>query len=361
MWVSGLDERCCSGMQLLALLAQSDFCRVSRNLMAGTGRTSANRDASRIIEVGERGSGKLECAMSTAEQLWGPFVRLKNILFAMDFSPGSMLAFPFAASIARHYGGNIVMAHIVPDEDYQAVPSASYTAINEMEAELEEALSSPLGNLRDIPHELLFDHGDIRTRLLAVAESRAIDLIVIGTHGWRGVKKLLKGSTAEEIAVLAARAVLTVGPNVARRPDFKRILYATDFSAAAAHAMPYALSLAHAYDASLLFLHVNDWSSEEPPVDATPKTFEFIRDQLRKSGYGKEMVERSQVIVDFGSRTDLILEAANKREADLIIMGLQASGGIKTRIATHLPGSTAYDVTARAPCPVMTVPLGKEN
>ncbi len=299
--------------------------------------------------------------MSTAEQLWSPLVRLKNVLFAMDFSPRSMLAFPFAASIARHYDGKIFLAHIVPDEDYGALPFASHATVNEMEAELEEALSSPLGNLHDIPHELLFDHGSIRARLLAAAEGREIDLIVIGTHGWRGIKKLLKGSTAEEIAFLAARAVLTVGPNVARRSDFKRILYATDFSAAAAQAMPYALSLAHAYDASLFFLHVNDWSSKEPPIDAQPRTLEFVRDQLRKSGYGKEMEERSQVIVDFGPRTDLILEAANNREADLIIMGLHASGGIKTRIAAHLPGSTAYDVTSRAPCPVITVPLGKEN
>lgn len=298
--------------------------------------------------------------MSTAEQLWIPSVRLKNILLAMDFSPASMLAFPFAASIARHYDGKIFLAHVVPDEDYGAVPSSSHAALTRMEAELEEALTSPLGNLHDIPHELLFDHGSICSRLIAAAERCEIDLIVIGSPGWRGIKKFLKGSTAEEIASLATRPVLTVGPKVARISDFKRILYATDFSAAAAHAMPYALSLGHAYDASLLFLHVNDWSSREPPVDATPKTFEFVRDQLRRSGYGKAMEDRCQVIVDFGPRTDLILEVANHREADLIVMGLHAGGGIKTRIAAHLPGSTAYDVTSQAPCPVLTVPVVKE-
>ncbi len=298
--------------------------------------------------------------MSTAEQLWIPFVRLKNILLAMDFSPASILAFPFAASIARHYDGKIFLAHVVPDEDYGAVPSSSHDALTKMEAELEEALTSPLGNLHDIPHVLLFERGNIRSRLLAAAERCEIDLIVIGSPGWRGIKKLLKGSTAEEIAFLATRPVLTVGPKVARRSDFKRILYATDFSAAAAHAMPYALSFAHAYDASLLFLHVNDWNSREPPVDATPKTFEFVRDQLHRSGYGKEMEERSQVIVNFGPSSDVILEVANDREADLIVIGLHAGGGIKTRIAAHLPGSTAYDVASQAPCCVLTVPLVKQ-
>ena len=50
--------------------------------------------------------------MSTAEQLYSASVSLKKILFAMDFSPGSLLAFPFAISIARHYGSKIFVAHI---------------------------------------------------------------------------------------------------------------------------------------------------------------------------------------------------------------------------------------------------------
>jgi nucleotide-binding universal stress UspA family protein len=74
-----------------------------------------------------------------------------------------------------------------------------------MEREMEEALTSPLGSLRDIPHELLFDHGSICSRLLAAADRCGIDLIVIGTHGWHRIKKLLKGSTAEEIASFRTR------------------------------------------------------------------------------------------------------------------------------------------------------------
>ncbi len=299
--------------------------------------------------------------MSTAEQLWSPPVRLRKILYAMDFSPESMLAFPFAASIAKHYGGRIFLEHVVSEQDYHAVPFTSQAMLNQMEAQLEESLTSPSGNLHDIPHELLFDHGSVPSRLLAAAERCEIDLIVIGTHGLRGIKKLLKGSTAEEITSLATRAVLTVGPSVAQRSDFKRILYATDFSAAAANAMPYALSLADAYDASLFFLHVNDWGSKEPPVDAQPKTFRFVRDQLHKFGYGKTMEARSQVIVDFGPRADLILEVVNDREADLIVMGIHTGGGIRTQIAARLPGSTAYDVASQAPCPVLTVPLVRNN
>jgi hypothetical protein len=72
------------------------------------------------------------------------------------------------------------------------------------------------------------------------------------THGWHGMKKLLKGSSAEQIACIARKPVLTVGPHVSRRFGFRVIIYATDFLPAATHALPYAVSLAHTYNASLI-------------------------------------------------------------------------------------------------------------
>ncbi len=293
--------------------------------------------------------------MSAAEQLWIYPIRFKNILFAMDFSPHSLLAFPFAASIATRFGGKIFLAHVVSARDYSSIPPGSQAVLTKMQAEMEEALTSPFGALHDIPHELLLDQGTVSSSLLGEVEKRKIDLIVIGTHGWRGLKKFLKGSTAEEISSLSTRPVLTVGPNASRTSDFKRILYATDFSVPAAQAMPFALSIADAYHASLLFLHVNDWNSKELPVDAQPKTFAFVREQLCKFGYGKEMEKRSEVLVEFGPPTDLILEAATNREADLIVMGLHSRTGIKNRIAARLPGATSYDVISQSPCPVLTV------
>jgi nucleotide-binding universal stress UspA family protein len=292
--------------------------------------------------------------MNAADQLRTTSVQLKNILFAADFSPGSLHALPFAASIARHYDGRLLLEHVAPTDE-PGRPPGKPLSFEHMQSTMEAALISE--KLDGIPHEMLFDRGNISSRLLATAKERGVDLIVEGTHGLRGIKKVLKGSTAEEIIFLATCPVLTAGPRVDRHADFKRILCATDFSPAAENAIPYALSLAEAYHASLLFLHVNDWSSNEKPIDAQPRTFEFVHEQLCRSSQGAAMEARSQVKVDFGPRTDLILEAATDDEADLIVMGLHAGKGIKARIATHIPGSMTYDVIAQAPCPVLTVPL----
>ena len=285
-----------------------------------------------------------------------PLALFKNILFAMDFLPGSLLAFPFAAEIAFRYGAKIFVAHIVPDEDYDAIPSQREVIVHKLQAAMEESLGGgPVASLSEIPHEILFDHGSISSRLLAAADKSKIDLIVIGTHGWQGIKKLLKGSTAEEIASVATKPVLTVGPNVSHRFDFKVILYATDFLKAATHALPYALSLAQIYDAHLFFLHVNDWNSREAPAQAWQTTSNYFRQQLER--HGRVGVMRDfEVVVDFGPTVDRILEQAAKRNADLIVMGLHHRNEIRARIAAHLPGSTSYDVASRASCPVLTVP-----
>jgi nucleotide-binding universal stress UspA family protein len=286
-----------------------------------------------------------------------PLVSFRNILFAMDFSPGSLQAFPFAAGIALQYGGKIFVAHIVTDEYYDAMPSQGETVVRKLKGAMEEALSGgPIASLSQIPYEILLDHGSICSRLLAAADKCKIDLIVIGTHGWQGIKKLLKGSTAEEIACVATRPVLTVGPDVSRRFDFKVILYATDFLPAATHALPYALSFTQSYNARLLLLHINDWNSREAPTQARPKTSEYFRQQLENYAL-PDITENSEAIVDFGPTADRILEHATKGNADLIVMGLHHRDEIKARIAAHLPGSASYDVVSRAACPVLTVPL----
>ena len=292
--------------------------------------------------------------MSSAETSW---VSLDRVLCAMDFSPSSFIVLPFAASIARQYGGELFLAHVVPAEDSSpSVPPTSHVAADQAptQASVEKRMAGMLENLCDIPHEVHLDYGGVPQKLSAIADKCDVDLIVIGSHGFQGIRKLLLGSLAEEIVRSATRPVLTIGPCVSGGPEFKRILFVTDFSAAAVHAVPYAFSLAHTLDASLCFLHVNDWDSGEPPAEAKPKTLEFVREHAGKHGFNA-LGGQSEVMVEFGPRVGSILEIAREREIDLIIMGERSSNSKMARVAAHLPGITAYDVISQAHCPVLTV------
>jgi len=60
----------------------------------------------------------------------------------MDFSPGSLLAFSFAASIAKHYEGVLLLEHVTPVED-AGQTLAWEAAINKMQFVMEEPLLAP--------------------------------------------------------------------------------------------------------------------------------------------------------------------------------------------------------------------------
>ena len=96
---------------------------------------------------------------------------------------------------------------------------------------------------------------------MSVIEEKAIDLLVIGTRGRGGFRKLALGSVAEELLRLAPCPVMTIGPQVApaaftRGAGFHRILFATDFGKGSAKALPVALTLARAQQAKLILLHM---------------------------------------------------------------------------------------------------------
>lgn len=114
--------------------------------------------------------------------------------------------------------------------------------------------------LRGVPHEALFGVGDVWNVLSQLIGKHDIDLIVVGTHGRTGARKLVMGSIAEKIFRQAFCPVLTVGPNVVRQQksvaEFNQILLATDFGGESVAAAPYAISLAQEHQACLSLLHV---------------------------------------------------------------------------------------------------------
>ena len=147
-------------------------------------------------------------------------IALKNILFATDFSPYSNAALPYALAIARQYGAKLFGAHVVPSEDYLFTAPESWPAHIQREEQLEQEVAARLEEqLRGVQHEVLFGVGDVWKVLARLISEHDIDLIVVGTHGRTGARKLLMGSVAEKIFRQAACPVLSVGPNVSCKPD----------------------------------------------------------------------------------------------------------------------------------------------
>lgn len=285
-------------------------------------------------------------------------VRLSNILCATDFSSSSEAALLYAASIARRYNSQIYMAHVIRPDAYQLVPpEAAGAALEQTRRYAEHQMASLMvsGRLRDIPHQVLLGEGELWGVLSDMLTKHDVDLVVAGTHGRTGVRKLLLGSVAEEIFRLASCPVLTVGPKVSREvpveTDLRHILYATDFTPTAERAAAYALSLAQEHQAHLTLLHIVRETPETTPQNAALLQAYFAKRLRELVPADADLWCEPECLVEFGSPADAILKVADKQQADLIVMGVRRSASFPG----HLPPATAYKVVCLAHCPVLTV------
>lgn len=277
-------------------------------------------------------------------------VRLKNILYATDFSLAAEKALPFALQIARRYGAALHVLHVVRPGVYPLVPPAGW-----MQAEKEEEASRKKyrkeleAQLGELAHEIVYKEGEVWEGIQEAIRENEIDLLVIGTHGRIGLEKATLGSVAEQALRHASCPTLTIGPKVAAQPTrpagWTRILYATDFSTASLAGARHAISLAREHRAQLILLHC-----AEPGADVQVM-LHTVRDLVP---FGSDLRAEPDCVVAHGSPTEKILEVAEEHGADIIVLGVDAAEG-KLGKKVHINQTGIYEILTRAACPVLTV------
>jgi nucleotide-binding universal stress UspA family protein len=284
-------------------------------------------------------------------------IQLKNILLATDFSHAAASAQTFAAEIAQRFGANLIAVHAKTPENHALPAIEIWPTLNaELEKEA-EVLRTTLGKqCSGIQSEVVLADGGVWPVVEAIAQERHADLIVVGTSGRSGLERFLLGSVAEQIIRQAKCPVLTVGPHAqfgaSREASFKKIVYATDFGEGSRVAALYAVALAQEHQAHLTLLHVIE----------NPKAGDLVHPQeieeaalLSLRGLVPTEADlwcEPRIVVRHGLPAEMILEVAEREQADLIVLGLRAAKGVGR--ATHL-SNVAHRVLSHASCPVMTV------
>ena len=292
-----------------------------------------------------------------------------QIICPVDFSESSVRALAYAAALARWYDAHLTVLHVVPTFESMQVrgdilepirvvtPMPRERVLEEMSRSLNLAALSPRASS-------VADTGDPQVTIIDQAFSKKADLIVMGTHGRRGFKRLVLGSVTEAVLRDAPCPVLTVPPHapaaVSEAVTFKRILCPVDFSPSALQALGFALDLARQSDGRVTLMRVVEWLEEEEPRASThfnvPEYRRYMLEdaqaRLRNvvAEESRTWVEIDDVVV-FGRAYREILRAAESKPADLIVMGAQGRGGI----GLTLFGSTTQQVVRGATCPVLTV------
>ncbi len=297
-------------------------------------------------------------------------LRLERILIARDDSPCSDLALNEALWLAQQTGAelHVLRVDVLLGEPMRKIddPASEIAKIRERLARVIEA-RSPRDKAFD-PQSVRIFHRTVRglapaPAIIDYAAEHDMDLIVMGTHGRRGVRRLLIGSVAEEVVRRAPCPVFTVRETKDEEESVKRlksILVPIDFSEHSKDALRYAGAFAELYGAELQLLHVFDeFSGPGFLMDEVLATHDVrlaieersIEDMKRLAREVVGSTDRLRVQTIIGHPAPKILETASTNDVDLIVMSTHGLTGLEHLVM----GSVAEKVVRQAPCPVLTI------
>jgi nucleotide-binding universal stress UspA family protein len=283
-------------------------------------------------------------------------LNIRRILFPTDFSDGAARAFPQAAHLADWHDAELHIVHVAgpQDETDTALPVSLDT--------LRDWLGQPSGEfsldaLSIVQNQVESDAPP--ERLVAYAEDQDIDLVVMGTHGRRGVQRMLLGSVTEEVVRKAPCPVLTVRTDAEDAPKqaIRRILVPVDFSEASEIAVQHAKEIAQTYGAEIDLLHVVEevvYPSAygvEPPYVPSQDVVTRVEKALGSMAREDIGYEHVQISARIGYAPLTILDHVESNDIDLIVLATHG----RTGLDRMLLGSVAERVIRRAPTPVFIV------
>lgn len=143
---------------------------------------------------------------------------LKQILFPIDFSECSTKAFSYGRDVAERYGAHLHLLFVARDLAYLSAtdvePVLLLEATNEIADQGRKTMASFCQeNLKGFSaYTTKVVVGDPAEQILQYAKDNSVDLIVMGTHGRKGLDRILMGSVAQEVIRNARVPVLTVKP-----------------------------------------------------------------------------------------------------------------------------------------------------
>jgi nucleotide-binding universal stress UspA family protein len=297
-------------------------------------------------------------------------IQMKKILCPIDFSANSLRAFNYAVQLAENQGAAVhalhVVAPVVVAELGQAIPTNDLYDRLMAQSRKELQKLSLKARRSKLKLETEVRVGVIDVEILRAVRKAKADVLVMGTHGRRGLEKWILGSVTERLMRHCPIPLLAVPPKATgsgTRLDIRNILVTTDFSEGTTDTMAYAFSIAQESQSNVTLLHViSDRSQSVTLLDGEPpqntgklrstsingirrRLEEFVPEQAR-------LWCKVNVKVDAGTPYSVILKNIKAGRFGLVVMNLHGKGLVERALI----GSTAERVVRAAECPVLLIP-----
>jgi len=286
---------------------------------------------------------------------------LSKILLPVDFSERAASAARCAQPLARHFNSELILLHVLPPLQYQYGPAEFGGALLSdfymnratlVNHDLENFLP---GELDDVNVTRTVLDGDPAQQIVSFAHQHPVDLIIMPTHGYGPFRRFILGSNTAKVLHDADCPVWT-GIHMENTPSrvhgpLRRILCAVDLGPQSEKTLAWAAWLRQEFDACLTLMHVT------APITDISATGQQAWCQDVRGAVQDELAHLQQTVgceantlVEAGEPPLLVCAAAERLQADLLVIGRGSAAGVFGRLRTN-----AYAIIRQSPCPVVSV------
>lgn len=281
---------------------------------------------------------------------------MKRILVATDLSERSDRAIDRAIILAKAFGAQLTVLHVV-DEDLPASVADAQKVF--ASSNLQEHLSS-LPHAKGLKAELAIEFGKDWSEICRRAEASQADLIVMGSHRERGVQGLFRGTTVERVIRNGNTPVLVAKDRATR--NYQSVVVGVDFSVYSRKAVEFALNFApdakvflvHAYDVPFKAFLTGSSTRGEVAKRHEQQFAQMVEQEfasfLAQVG-GDQPKGRLERVIREGGPHEVIHEQAAQLRAELLVLGTHGRTGVSHAIL----GSVAEGFLNDPPCDVVAV------
>lgn len=271
-----------------------------------------------------------------------------RLLFPTDGSEPAADALEYAVAVAREHGATLHVLAVVTGGDGLAREEADRAVEAAAARAREQGVSVVTELSRGDPGEVIVDR----------AEAAGAGLVVVPTHGQRGLRRRLLGSVTERVINTAPAPVLAINPGAGPAPGYPPgdVLVPTDGTGGATLAVREGVRLAAATGAVLHLLHVIETERLGPDADTSADREEQSDRAEAVLGEAAERaaaagLEPRTSVVEHGEPARAIRAYAEENGVGLVVLGIQGP----TEFSRNVLGGVAAKLVRTAPVPVLWV------
>lgn len=210
---------------------------------------------------------------------------MKTLLVPTDFSETAANALRYAIAFARRNNSKLILLHSA-ELDYKTL---LYTLVVPAEDSFRKQAMQQLQEMavvvkqrEGLECEAIMKDSSLSEAILTTADEKKADLIIMGTKGAHGLKKILAGSHTAEIIEQARFPVLAI-PDRAHFKEIRTITFATEFHEGDLRILAKLKQIATLFEAKIQILHISSLSELHDSVKKAEREY-FCREALKTIG-----------------------------------------------------------------------------